>query len=122
MFMKSHSPGHNRRMTRERKTVSAMIGIYCRDIHAGSGNALCPHCSELWIYAKERLDRCPFQGSKTTCANCAVHCYRPSMREKIREVMRYAGPRMTYRHPLLALFHFIDGFRKSASRPRSPAS
>jgi len=34
------------------------------------------------------------------------------MREKIRAVMRYAGSRMFYRHPILTLFHFIDGFRK----------
>jgi hypothetical protein len=38
------------------------------------------------------------------------------MKEKIRAVMRYAGPLMIYRHPILALFHFIDGFRKEAIR------
>jgi hypothetical protein len=34
------------------------------------------------------------------------------MREKVRGVMRYSGPRMTFRHPVLALFHFIDGLRR----------
>jgi hypothetical protein len=34
------------------------------------------------------------------------------MREKIRNIMGYSGPRMAYRHPLLALLHFFDGFRK----------
>jgi len=35
---------------------------------------------------------------------------------KIREVMRYSGPRMTFRHPILALFHVLDGLRKESSR------
>jgi hypothetical protein len=34
------------------------------------------------------------------------------MRERIRAVMRYAGPRMSYRHPILTLFHFWDGHKK----------
>ncbi len=38
------------------------------------------------------------------------------MREKIREVMRYAGPRMSYRYPLLAFFHFVDGMKKYTGR------
>ena len=54
----------------------------------------------------------PFHEGKTTCANCPAHCYKPEMREKIRKVMRYAGPRMIYRHPILALLHIIDGRRK----------
>jgi hypothetical protein len=29
------------------------------------------------------------------------------MRERIREVMRYAGPRMLYRHPVLAGKHYL---------------
>jgi hypothetical protein len=36
------------------------------------------------------------------------------MRDKIRAVMRYAGPRMLSRHPILAFFHFLYGFRKEA--------
>jgi hypothetical protein len=32
------------------------------------------------------------------------------MRARIKEVMRYAGPRMLYRHPILALWHQWDDF------------
>ncbi len=39
------------------------------------------------------------------------------MREKIRRVMRYAGPRMLLRHPVMALLHMVDGLRKEPSRP-----
>lgn len=108
--------GTQSRMVRESKTVEVMINIYCRGQH-GTQATLCPECRELVDYARERLDKCPFQEGKTTCANCPIHCYRPAMRERIRAVMRYAGPRMLPRHPILTLFHFIDGLRKDPIRP-----
>ena len=68
---------------------------------------------ELLDYARLRLGKCPYQEGKPTCANCPIHCYRPEMREKIRATMRYAGPRMLLRHPILAILHLLDG-RKEA--------
>ena len=102
-------PSH-RRISREKKTVAAMIRIFCRGRHKSRGE-LCPECAALHEYAVSRLDRCPFGGDKPTCANCPIHCYRPQMRERAREVMRYAGPRMLVRHPILALLHQLDGRR-----------
>ena len=104
-------PHGQRRMKREDRTVEVMIGIYCRDQHGGE-RELCTECSELLEYARFRLEKCPFQENKTTCANCPIHCYKPTMRERVRAVMRYAGPRMLHRHPILTLFHFLDGRRK----------
>ena len=92
-------------------TVQVMITLYCHHHHDNSGG-LCSECIDLRNYALERLRKCPFQEGKTTCAKCPVHCYKSEMREKIREVMRYSGPRMAYSHPILALFHFIDRMRK----------
>jgi predicted amidophosphoribosyltransferase len=109
-------PDSHPRMARESRTVEAMVTIYCRG-HHGTRRALCLDCRELLDYARERLDKCPFQEGKTTCANCPVHCYRPAEREKIRAVMRYAGPRMPFRHPILTLFHFFDGLRKQPIWP-----
>ena len=100
------------RMKRERKTLEAMIRMYCGDLHEGGKTKLCPECSELVEYARARLAACPFQEGKTTCSKCPAHCYKPSMRERVRAVMRYAGPRMLYRHPVMAFFHYLDGFRK----------
>jgi predicted amidophosphoribosyltransferase len=109
------------RMEREARTVEAMVRLYCH-AHHGRGEALCAGCRELLSYAGQRLERCPFQEGKTTCARCPVHCYRPDMRERIRAVMRYAGPRMLWRHPMLALLHLIDGRRKApAARRRTPS-
>ena len=59
-------------------------------------------------YAILRSDRCPFMESKTFCSNCKVHCYKPEMREKIREVMRFSGPRMIFYHPVMAVRHVIE--------------
>ena len=98
------------RIQRERRTVEAMIRLYCRDHHDSQG--LCSDCANLLAYARKRLERCPFQDAKPTCAKCHVHCYKPDMREKVTAVMRYAGPRMIRRHPLMALLHVWDSFRK----------
>ena len=108
-------PNDHPRIKREHKTIEAMLRLYCHSQHKTKGE-LCLECGELLDYAQVRLNRCPFKENKTTCAKCAVHCYKPVMREKVRAVMRYAGPRMLYRHPVLALFHFIDGFRKEPIR------
>ena len=103
-------------MARERRTIEAMVRLYCRGRHGAEGDT-CPECSELLEYALLRLERCPFQDGKTTCARCPVHCYKPDMRERVREVMRYSGPRMIRRHPVLALYHLLDGQRKEPLRP-----
>lgn len=105
------------RMKRERKTVEAMIHIYCRGVHPEE-NTPCSDCRELLDHAWMRLEKCPFQEGKTPCARCPVHCYTPAMRGKIRAVMRYAGPRMTFRHPVLALRHLLDKRRKEPLHPR----
>ena len=105
------------RLARERKTVTAMQRIYCRGEH-GSSPDLCADCAQLHAYAMCRLDRCPFGADKPTCATCPIHCYKVDRREQIRNVMRYAGPRMLWRHPLLAIRHLLDARRESPALPR----
>lgn len=105
------------RLQRERTTIKKMIAIYCREQH-GTVDGLCVDCAGLQAYAHQRLDKCIFGGEKPTCANCPVHCYKPEMREKVRVVMRYAGPRMLLRHPALALRHLLDGRKKAPELKR----
>lgn len=93
---------------REKETVSLMIALYCHGLHGTKRGALCPECAALDEYARSRSDRCPFMATKTFCANCRVHCYKPEMRAKIREVMRYSGPRMMLHHPVMAVRHVIE--------------
>jgi hypothetical protein len=107
-----------RRLTREQRTVEVMVRMYCRDHHsrgAGSGvtrvslkKELCPACASLVEYSNRRVAKCRYEELKPTCARCTTHCFRRSEREQIRAVMRYAGPRMTLRHPYLAVLHLLD--------------
>lgn len=90
----------------EKEMVSYMIALYCRKKHH-SRNGLCPECQALEEYARMRSDKCPFMETKTFCSNCKVHCYTPPMREKIKEVMRFSGPRMIFHHPIAAVRHVI---------------
>jgi len=92
----------------EKKTVSEMIALYCRNNHGTPKGSLCEECRRLTDYAVLRSDRCPFMENKTFCSNCKVHCYAPDMREKIRQVMRYSGPRMIFHHPVMAVRHVIE--------------
>jgi predicted amidophosphoribosyltransferase len=94
---------------KEYKTIEAMIGLYCRARHSTRKSLLCKECKDLLDYAKKRLDKCPYQKQKLTCTKCPVHCYKPEMRDKIRLVMRYAGPRMLKNHPLWAIRHLLRG-------------
>jgi hypothetical protein len=100
--------------------VEIMIRLYCEEHHSkarpaetrnvadAKGSGLCADCADLLDYSLHRIERCPFGAEKPTCARCAVHCFRPERREQIRAVMRYSGPRMTLRHPYLALRHLLD--------------
>ena len=96
---------------REKKTVSFMIQLYCRKKH-GCKDHLCPECAALDEYARMRSDKCPFMETKTFCNNCKVHCYKPEMREKIREVMRFSGPRMIFYHPVMAIRHVVESAKE----------
>lgn len=129
-----------RKREREQEIVSQMIALYCKGNHSahrsapprerggemqrvrkgaalrerGSGERrdLCPECAELEAYAHARSERCPFMEEKTFCSNCTVPCYRPEMRGRIRTVMRYAGPRMLFHHPVMAIRHMIEAQRE----------
>jgi predicted amidophosphoribosyltransferase len=98
------------RLNREERTIAVMLSLYCRD-HHGTGQDLCADCQHLREYAERRLEKCRFGEAKPTCARCPVHCYRSEMREQVRQVMRYSGPRMTLRHPVMAFMHLIDSRR-----------
>jgi hypothetical protein len=90
-------------MDRETKTIRLMIELFCKKRHGEEST--CTACRELADYAVKRIEKCPFGKDKPTCADCTIHCFKPGRRDLIRQVMRYAGPRMTFRHPLLALDH-----------------
>ncbi|MNJ36717.1 nitrous oxide-stimulated promoter family protein [Paenibacillus bouchesdurhonensis] len=116
------------RIRREKVTVAHMILVYCRGMHQeaekrnsiggeiqSSRPLLCDECYALYEYSQKRLTYCRFGEEKTTCANCPVHCYAPQEREEIKQVMRYAGARMLFKHPWLAFRHLLDGRHRNSS-------
>ena len=107
------------RLLRELETIEAMTRIYCADHHGTSSP--CADCQALMTYASKRLAVCTFGEEKPVCAKCQVHCYGKAMREKVREVMRYAGPRMLWRHPWLALMHVVDKRHLAPPKPSAAA-
>jgi hypothetical protein len=102
-------------LERERLTIRKMVDIYCHDHHGTDG--LCDDCAVFMDYAEVRLDKCPYGQDKPTCSNCPVHCYKADYRQQAKVIMRYAGPRMLLRHPVLTITHYIDGLRQ-ARHPR----
>jgi len=104
-------------LDRELLTISKMVGIYCTDHHADSQVNLCESCQNFLDYAELRLQKCPYGEDKPTCAHCPIHCYKPAQRAQSKVIMRYAGPRMLLRHPILTITHKLDGLIQ-ARHPR----
>ena len=98
-------------LLKERKTIKTMIRMYCKNNHRPKDD-FCEDCLELFNYANKRLDYCHFGENKPTCDGCPIHCYNPEMREKVRMIMRYSGPRMIYSHPIMGFRHLFKKLRK----------
>ena len=88
-----------KRRTRERctgeveKHISVLrefVKVYCRAHHNPPEGGICDECHELLIYARLKILACPYD-PKPKCKNCPTQCYKPEMREKVREIMRYSG-------------------------------
>lgn len=130
--MKQDTPATAKKRARELRTVSQMIAIYCAGNHAHDehgdrterteraecGEPLCAACKELDAYAALRTRRCRRMENKISCELCQNHCYAPEMQEHIREVMRYAGPRMIWHHPIAAIRHLATKFNRNRAAKR----
>ncbi len=88
---------------KDKDTIRIMISMYCSKKEKNL--TLCPECQALLHYAYLRLEFCRFKTKKPTCKKCPIHCYSPDKKEKMRQVMRFAGPRMLFYHPILAARH-----------------
>lgn len=113
------------RLKEESLTIEAMVKCFCRAKHKdGEKNesGLCPDCEAFLAYAKKRLACCPYGSGKPVCAKCRIHCYKPAEKAAAREIMRFAGPRLVFSHPVLALKHLIYSRRPAPEKPRNPKS
>ncbi|MCD6525871.1 MAG: nitrous oxide-stimulated promoter family protein [Desulfuromonas sp.] len=103
------------RLRKDAKVLRAFIAVYCRVHHLRHGAAVqcreqgrdyCAECHALLHYALQRNDRCPLE-PKPACKDCDVRCYKPQMREKIREVMKFSGIYYVKRGRLDWLWHYF---------------
>lgn len=97
---------------REKRLLQSMVGIYCRKQHGR--RELCDDCAELLAYCARRSDICPRMAEKSFCLHCPSPCYHPVMRQRIREVMRFSGPRMLLYHPLAAVHHGLETIKQKS--------
>ena len=97
--------------------VSRMVHCYCEGQHHVARGALCDECSALLSYVEQRLARCPYGTEKPNCKDCPIHCYRPAERQRIKEVMRYAGPRLLGRGDFGAIKHLLHALKKPPGKP-----
>jgi len=104
-----------KRIAREKETIRKMIALYEKQCPQASKAA--GHYPALNEYADKRLDKCVFGEEKPACKQCPVHCYQPAKREEMKQVMRWAGPRMLLRHPILTVRHLIDDRRPVPELP-----
>lgn len=94
------------RIEREKDVVDKMIRLYCRK-RLGM-HELNEEYATLMEYSHRRLDGCKYGEKKPACKRCPIHCYKPEMREKIRAIMRWAGPRMIIYDPVAAIRHILN--------------
>ena len=94
------------KIEREKEVVSRMIELYCKKRLGMIG--ISDRYKELEVYAYKRLEMCKFGEDKPNCKRCTIHCYKPEMREEIRAIMRWAGPRMLIYDPIAAIRHLFN--------------
>jgi hypothetical protein len=122
------------------KLLGDFTRIYCRGVHKGATHTrlvsdaaglgvygatapeVCEECAELLRYAEKRRAYCP-KDPKPFCSYCETHCYTADMRERMRDVMRYAGPRsLLHGHAVDGVKHLIEGRRARAAAARAAAT
>lgn len=96
------------RIEREKKTIALMIDIYCQRKHGNKKGELCDECKELLEYAHKRLSFCKFGENKSTCSRCPIHCYKKDMKEKVKGVMKFSGPRLIVHNPIELVRHALN--------------
>ncbi|HOW17472.1 MAG TPA: nitrous oxide-stimulated promoter family protein [Phycisphaerae bacterium] len=119
-----HTERNLRALHRDLKTLAIFIDVYCehRHVHAekkrvalkthdveaiaGKPIVLCEACRKLLAHAFVKRSNCPMN-PKPACKKCPNHCYHPSYRQRIREVMRFSGRRLVLSGRLDYLYHLL---------------
>jgi hypothetical protein len=110
---------HPDRPKKPLESAGADLGVY------GETPVVCEECAALLAYAEKRRALCPQDKPgkpKPFCSHCETHCYKLEMRDLMRDVMRYAGPRsMLHGHAIDGVRHMIEGRKHAAEMRRRQA-
>jgi hypothetical protein len=114
----------DRKLQKDLRILAKFIQIYCRDLHKDAPKRpmqlkthdvsaiargeviLCPECAKLLAHAFIKRTHCPMD-PKPMCKHCPQHCYQPSYRTQMQEVMRHSGRKMIYGGRLDYLLHYL---------------
>jgi hypothetical protein len=114
IYCKAH---HDDRERTRLESDGVDLGVYGR-----KAPGVCKECAELLRYAEKRRAFCP-KDPKPFCSYCDTHCYKTDMREYMREVMRYAGPRsMWHGHAVDGVKHLIEGKKHKREMERATST
>jgi hypothetical protein len=94
------------RLNTEKKVFRDMVVLYCKKNH--TVNSPCEECKKIIDYGFKKIEICPYGESKPFCSKCSIHCYEKNMQKKVKEIMRYSGPRIIFYHPIASLKHLIS--------------
>ena len=116
--------GVDRKLTRDLRLLARFVEIYCNGRHPDANRRpfalkthdtaqivgrtlhLCPACSKLLQHAWTKRTHCPFD-PKPQCKHCPKHCYNPTYRHAMQDVMRYAGRKLVLSGRLDYLVHLF---------------
>ncbi len=102
------------------KLVTKMIGMYCKKHHVQEMKGqLCDDCGALLDYTSTRTRKCRNLENGTFCAHCTTPCYAPDKRGKMRQVMKFSGPRLIFYHPVWVMKHILEDRRNKRGKKRS---
>ncbi|MAE67259.1 MAG: hypothetical protein CMJ18_23605 [Phycisphaeraceae bacterium] len=105
-------------------TLIRFIEIYCRDHHENASRSpvaarghdiermhggpveVCADCRKLMLHAMVKRTACPMN-PKPTCKHCPDHCYHPTYRSRIRQVMKHSGRKLVLHGRIDLLWHLL---------------
>ena len=89
----------------EAETISTVLALYCRKKHRCK--TPCIRCRIILDYALLQLCKCPYLDKKPKCSHCEMSCFKKEVRRELKIIMRWAGKRMIFYHPILTLLHYF---------------
>jgi len=98
-----------KRIKKDSKILRKFVYVYCKNNHldrAKNSDGYCDECYEVLNYALKRDEKCPLD-PKPKCKDCKIHCYKPEMRQKIKEIMKFSGIYFIKRGRFDWVFHYF---------------